>query len=173
MKREAALALQLESAIERAGGITGGRRVRSRSTWLDRRRFGRSAEHRWSFGGGDHWRNLPRAGTRRASVAGLVVCMQLYGPYRRAPYASLAAMGGAFVVARSGHHVVDVTAEAIQVRSPNGAELQIYRRELGAESVLAWSLCGVEALASEKSDSRHPAPQPMDAPTMRCLGSTL
>jgi len=69
--------------------------------------------------------------------------LQLYGLDCRAPYANLAGMGGAFVVARCDHHVVDVTAEAIQVRSRNGADLRIYRRELGTGSAVAWSLCGL------------------------------
>jgi hypothetical protein len=66
--------------------------------------------------------------------------LDLYGLHRRAPYANLASMGGAFVVARCGHHVIDVAADAIYVRSPTGADLRIYRRELEAQSVLAWSL---------------------------------
>jgi hypothetical protein len=68
--------------------------------------------------------------------------LALYALHRRAPYANLAGMGGAFVVARCGHRVVDISASAIQVRSRTGADLRIYRRELGAESAVAWSLFG-------------------------------
>jgi hypothetical protein len=75
----------------------------------------------------------------RARTAGWSA-LDLYGLHRRAPYANLAGMGGAFVVARCGHHVIDVAADAIQVRSPSGADLRIYRRQLDAQSVLAWSL---------------------------------
>ena len=77
----------------------------------------------------------------RARTAGWSA-LELYGPHRPAPCANLTGMGGAFVVARCGHYVVNVAADAIQVRSPTGAILQIYRCELEAQSVLAWSLCG-------------------------------
>jgi hypothetical protein len=66
--------------------------------------------------------------------------LELYALHQRAPYGNLAGMGGAFVVARCGHHVINVAADAIRVRSPTGSDLRIYRRELEAQSVLAWSL---------------------------------
>ena len=62
------------------------------------------------------------------------------GQHRRAPYANLAGMGGAFVVARCGHHAINVAADAIQVRSPTGSDPRIYHRQLEAETALAWSL---------------------------------
>ena len=79
---------------------------------------------------------MGRASARR----GMVAVGNLYGLHRRAPYANLAGMGGAFVVVRCGHHVIDVAADAIQVRSPTGSELRIYRCQLEAQTVLAWSL---------------------------------
>lgn len=67
--------------------------------------------------------------------------LSLYGLHRRAPYANLAAMGAAFVLARSGHRAVAVDAEAVHVGTTTGAQLRIYRMPPEPESVVAWSLC--------------------------------
>lgn len=63
--------------------------------------------------------------------------LELYSLHHGAPYANLAAMGAAFVVARSGHRVVAVD-ETIMLRSANGAVLRIRRVEPHADAVLAW-----------------------------------
>jgi hypothetical protein len=70
---------------------------------------------------------------------------ELYSLHRRAPYANLAAMGAAFVVARSGHRVVAVD-ETIMLRSATGAVSRIRRVEAQADAVLAWSVtaAGIE-----------------------------
>jgi hypothetical protein len=132
------MALPLEAAIEHAGGppadVVHGLDLLARSPPL------------WPIGT-DYWSlavaTVEEFAARWHSPADELgwSLLQLYGLDRRAPYASLAGMGAAFVVARCGHHVVDVTAETIRVRSRSGADLRIYRRELGTESVLAWSLC--------------------------------
>jgi len=67
--------------------------------------------------------------------------LELYGLHRLAPYASLAGMGAAWLVARSGHPVVDVAGAAIRLRSATGAELRIFCGALDPMSVLAWALC--------------------------------
>ena len=45
---------------------------------------------------------------------------------------------------KAGHHVIDVGAHAIQVRSPTGSDLRIYYRQLEAETALAWSLLSAQ-----------------------------
>ena len=65
--------------------------------------------------------------------------LELYSLHQRAPYANLAAMGAAWVVARSGHRVAAVD-EAIMLRSATGAVSRIRRVVLDPAAVLAWSL---------------------------------
>jgi hypothetical protein len=66
--------------------------------------------------------------------------LSLYGVHRHAPYANLAAMGAAFVVARSGHRVAAVTAGDMLLISPTGAMLRIFRGEPDPSAALAWTL---------------------------------
>ena len=154
MKRSAAAATPippLEALIEQAGDLPA-----DVVHGLDR--LARSAPL-WPIGA-DHWSlavaTVEEFAARWHSPANELgwSLIALYALDRRAPYANLAGMGGAFVVARCGHHVVDVTADAIQVRSQSGADLRIYRRELQAQSVLAWSLCGTAEQSS--AHDRHP-----------------
>ena len=103
------------------------------------------AHRRYGLVGGCRLREDVRlpVGAGEAHTSGSALALQLYGLHRRAPYANLAGMGAAFVVARCGHHVVDVTADAIHVRSPAGSGLRIDRREPEGQTVLAWSLVSV------------------------------
>ncbi|MBX9649700.1 MAG: hypothetical protein K2X57_21890 [Xanthobacteraceae bacterium] len=66
--------------------------------------------------------------------------LQLYGLHRYAPYANLAGMGVAFVVALGRSTVLDVQAEAINIATPTGSRLQFVRRPPDPAAVLAWSL---------------------------------
>jgi hypothetical protein len=66
--------------------------------------------------------------------------LSLYGLHHAAPYANLAAMGAAWVVARSGHRVAAVAADSILLVAPTGSRLRIYRGD-DQGSVVAWDLC--------------------------------
>ena|ERR1700754_647501 len=66
--------------------------------------------------------------------------VSLYGVHQRAPYANLAAMGAAFLVALNRGTVVAVDPDAIAIVSPAGSRLWIYRRPPDQGSVLAWAL---------------------------------
>ncbi|MGD0333928.1 MAG: hypothetical protein ABSA90_11825 [Xanthobacteraceae bacterium] len=66
--------------------------------------------------------------------------VELYGLHRRASYARLAAMGAAWLIARSGHRAVGVDAGAITVGTYTGNRLRIYRTEADPDAVLAWML---------------------------------
>lgn len=66
--------------------------------------------------------------------------LNLYGLSRTAPYANLAAMGAAWVLARSGHRAVAVTHELVLVMTYTGSMLRIFRGD-GEGAVLAWELC--------------------------------
>lgn len=68
--------------------------------------------------------------------------LALYGLHRGAPYANLAAMGAAWVLARSGHVALAVDARSISVATRSGGRLRIYRVEPDSDAVLAWALAG-------------------------------
>jgi hypothetical protein len=61
--------------------------------------------------------------------------------HRTTPYANLAAMGAAWVLARNGHRAVAVTRDSVLMTAPTGSRLRIFRGEVDPGSVLAWSLC--------------------------------
>lgn len=69
--------------------------------------------------------------------------LQLYGLHQAAPYANLAAMGGAWLMARSGHlRVLAIDAEAIHISTLSGSRLRLFLpRHAEVASVAAWSLC--------------------------------
>ena len=77
--------------------------------------------------------------------------VQLYGLHRRAPWANVAGMGAAFLIAADGRPVpillalkggpaIAVDQEAIRIVSPSGSKLRIYRRPPDPAAVLAWEL---------------------------------
>jgi hypothetical protein len=66
--------------------------------------------------------------------------LALYGLHPGAPYARLAAMGAAFLIARAGLRTVAVSGEAIAVASYTGAHQRIYRTRLDPDTVPAWEL---------------------------------
>lgn len=85
--------------------------------------------------------------------------LQLYGLHRRAPWANVAGMGAAFLIAADGRPVpvlvalkggpaIAVDQEAIRTLSPGGARLRIFRRTPDPDSVLAWSLCPPVAIGN-------------------------
>jgi hypothetical protein len=67
--------------------------------------------------------------------------LSLYGLHPSAPMARLDAMGAAWLLARSGHRVIAVAADAIEVTTSTTARLRIYRTLIDPAAVLAWSLC--------------------------------
>jgi hypothetical protein len=67
--------------------------------------------------------------------------LALYGLSSTALFASLANMGAAWLVARSGHRVAAVTAESILLIAPTCSRLRIFRGEPDPTTALAWSLC--------------------------------
>jgi hypothetical protein len=68
--------------------------------------------------------------------------ISLYGVVRRAPYNGLWGMGAACLIARAGHHVLEVDRQTMLLVSSAGSRLRIFRRLLGPESVVIWDLCG-------------------------------
>ena len=64
--------------------------------------------------------------------------LDLYSMHQRAPGANLAAMGAAWLIARSRDLVLRVAAEAIVVQTRAGYVLRIYRRPPDSAAVLAW-----------------------------------
>lgn len=68
--------------------------------------------------------------------------VSLYGLHRRAPYANLATMGAAFVIALGQHPplVTAVTSESIAVIMPTSSRLRVYRCSPDPDAVPAWSL---------------------------------
>ncbi len=77
--------------------------------------------------------------------------LQLYGLHRRAPWANLAGMGAAFLVAGSGRPApflvelaggpaTSVDKDAVVLVTPTGSRLRIYRRPPDPEALLAWQL---------------------------------
>jgi hypothetical protein len=65
--------------------------------------------------------------------------LSLYGLSPTAPFANLAAMGAAWVLARSGHRAVAVTDDSLLVMTPTGSTLRIFRGD-GQGAVLAWEM---------------------------------
>lgn len=101
--------------------------------------------------GGSSWvktvyrvKAFARGWDRSARAAGWPPVL-LYGLHRHAPYANLAGMGAAFLLAGPGWHVLSVSAEAIAVASCTGGRLRVLRREPDPDAVLAWSLAAGEA----------------------------
>lgn len=72
----------------------------------------------------------------QAAAAGFTD-LQLYGLDPRAPSANLAAMGAAWLIARTGHVVLTIDRAGIELRSRSGARLRLLRRET-AGAVLPW-----------------------------------
>ncbi len=68
--------------------------------------------------------------------------LDLWGAHPRAPAARLACLGAGWIVARSGHHVLEADTGAIRVVTRLGSRLRIYRTEPDPGAVLAWELCG-------------------------------
>ena len=66
--------------------------------------------------------------------------LSLYGLHRRAPWANLAAMGAAFVLARVGSRASAINGCAIETGSATGMPLRVYRTEPEPAAVLAWEL---------------------------------
>lgn len=66
--------------------------------------------------------------------------IELYSLHRVSPFANLAAMGAAFLVARSGDRVAAID-DAIILRSVTGAVVRIRHSVPDPAAVLAWSLC--------------------------------
>jgi hypothetical protein len=68
--------------------------------------------------------------------------LSLYGLNPTAPYANLAGMGAAWLVARRLEvRVIAIDAEAIHLSAPTGSRLRLLRLAPSGESVAAWSLC--------------------------------
>jgi hypothetical protein len=65
--------------------------------------------------------------------------LELYGLHRRAPYANLAAMGAAWLIAKSGHAVVEMNRDAITVVTVSSSRLRLYRRPIDADARLPWA----------------------------------
>jgi hypothetical protein len=132
------VALPLEAAIERAGGLPAdvvhglGLLARSQPLWpLD------TLTWRGMVGSVSDFAARWDGQAREAGWSTL----ELYGLHRSAPWANLSAMGAAFVLARSGYAAIGVTEEVIMVRSALSATLRIRRFALNPDAVLAWSLC--------------------------------
>lgn len=66
--------------------------------------------------------------------------LQLYGLHQRAPYANLAGMGAAWLVAKSAHLAVAVDRDAFTLVTKSSSRLRLYRREVDIDTVLAWKL---------------------------------
>lgn len=92
----------------------------------------------WSYAVGSV-RAFAEAWDGRARAAGWTA-IELYGLHCRAPYARLAAMGAAWLIARSGHRAVGVDAGAITVATHAGNRLRIYHAEVDPGAALAWTL---------------------------------
>jgi hypothetical protein len=65
--------------------------------------------------------------------------LSLYGLHRRAPSANLAAMGAAWVAARSGHRVATLDRDGIVLIGAGGGRLRLYRTVPDEHVVVAWS----------------------------------
>ena len=67
--------------------------------------------------------------------------LELYGAHHRAPAARISCLGAAFLLARSGHTVLEVDSRFITVVTRAGSRLRIYRPHPDPDAVLAWLLC--------------------------------
>jgi hypothetical protein len=65
----------------------------------------------------------------------------LYGLHSRASWGNLAAMGAAWLLARSGDVAVAIERGAIVSTTPTGGRLRIFRPARDADAVVAWELC--------------------------------
>jgi len=80
--------------------------------------------------------------------------LALYGLHPIKPYANLACMGAAWVVALTGHHVLGVDTVSMELKTVAGSRLQILRRAPDPAVVLAWEM------ADAKPGGTVEAPRP-------------
>ena len=75
----------------------------------------------------------------------------LYGLHRRAPYANLAGMGAAWLMARSGRRDFEIAPEVMLIPTRTGDLLLFRGAPPDPDSVLAWHLCGEAGACAARS----------------------